>query len=182
MICGIDARSPFTRLLITCGSAATRTGIALMIPCASPVISCNAASISIGILSISVCTNCVIIETIVGTSVGKACAIPVASVPIICKANSRKVGSIVPSCSTMNVTSPSKPSENCCAAPSAPSSAPVSPVPISSTNGVICCRRSAASCFSFVTIGSAIAPSAAIALLRFAVAFCASIISPFTSL
>ena len=107
---------------------------------------------------------------------------PVAIFAIIFTANSRKVGSISVSFSIANVTIPSKPSVKSSAALSAPESAPVKPFPISSTNGVISCKSSAASCFSFVMIGSAIAPSAAIALFRFAVAFCASIMSPFTSL
>ncbi len=92
MICGIAERSPSINSVIREGSAATKTGTAFIIPCASPVISCNAASINIGIFSTSVCTIATTTSTIFGNNCGNASPIPFASARTICTAPSRRRG------------------------------------------------------------------------------------------
>ena len=100
MICGIAESKPPINAVINDGSAATRTGIAFMIPCASPIISCNAASISNGIFSTSVCTIATTTSTIFGNNCGNAAPIPFASARTICTAPSRSRGRTLISPST----------------------------------------------------------------------------------
>ena len=141
MICGIEASRFSTRLVIICGMAAIRTGIAAISPCANPVINCNAASISIGIFSTSVCTIATTTSTIFGNNCGNACPIPFASARTICNAPSTSRGraAINPSIRARRI---------CVAACAIAGSAATSPCTsevIMSTAAVVICGRLATS-------------------------------------
>ena len=108
MICGIAPTTNSTIAVIMAGKASIRTGMASKSPCASPVISCSAASSIIGRFSTSVCTICVTTRTIWGISVGAASAMPCASVTMICAAPSSTAGRlwIMPESSAVSICVP----------------------------------------------------------------------------
>ncbi len=83
-----------------------RTGRLFIIPCASPVTSCRAASIKSGILFIRVSATNKTSSTSCGTSSGNAWPIPAANCAIICTAPSANLGSncIIPSISVVIIS------------------------------------------------------------------------------
>ena len=91
-ILGSPVISPFTMAAIIRGAASISSGIAFIMPSASPITSCKAASISIGTLFISVSTMASIASVTLGISSGSASPSPFASPAIICAAPSASDG------------------------------------------------------------------------------------------
>ncbi len=105
-IFGIPSTSALIMLVMICGSLSMITGSAAIIPSASPVTSCNAASISIGTLFISVSTIVSTASITLGISAGNACPSPSASPAMICTAPSAMLGisAIMPSSSVVMIS------------------------------------------------------------------------------